>query len=53
MTTPAAKWQKDRRDRQVALGRVAVTHWVYPEDREKVARYVKRLVERTERGRAG
>jgi hypothetical protein len=31
---------------------VAVTHYVYPEDREKVARYIKRLVKRTERARA-
>lgn len=53
MTTPAAKWKAAERARHKDAGRVSVTHYVYPEDREKVARYIKRLVERTERRRAG
>ena len=53
MTTPAAKWKAAERARHKEAGRVAVTHHIYPEDREKVARYIKRLVERTERRRAG
>ena len=53
MTTPAAKWKSAERARHKNAGRVAVTHYIYPEDREKVARYIKRLNERTERRRAG
>lgn len=41
------------RARHKEAGRVAVTHYVYLEDREKVARYIKRLVERSELRRAG
>lgn len=53
MTTPAAKWKAAERARHKKAGRVAVTHHIYPEDRELVARYIKRLNERTERRRAG
>lgn len=53
MTTPAAQRKAAERARHKEAGRVAVTHHIYPEDREKVARYIKRLVERTERARAG
>jgi hypothetical protein len=49
MTTPAAKWKAAERARHKEAGRVAVTHYIYPEDREKVARYIKRLMWRTER----
>lgn len=48
MTTPAAKWKAAERARHKEAGRVAVTHYVYPEDREKLARYVKRLNYRAE-----
>ena len=53
MTTPAAKWKAAERARHKKAGRVAVTHYIYPEDREKVARYINRLVECTEQRRAG
>ena len=53
MTTPAAKWKAAERARHKAAGRVAVTVWIPPEARGLLRRYVKRLVERTERGRAG
>ncbi len=53
MTSPAAKWQADRRKRLKAAGLVPVTVHIYPEDRELVARYIKRLNERAERRRAG
>ena len=46
MTTPAAKWKAAERARHKKAGRVAVTHYIYPEDREKLARYIKRLVQR-------
>jgi predicted RNA binding protein with dsRBD fold (UPF0201 family) len=52
LITPAAKWKAAERARYREARRVAVTHYVYPEDREKVARYIKRLVKRTERARA-
>ena len=52
MTTPAAKWKAAERARHKEAGRVAVTVWIYPEDRELVVRYIKRLNERTERRRA-
>ena len=32
--------------RQRELGRVVVQVWVHPDDREKLARYIKRLNER-------
>jgi hypothetical protein len=53
MTTPAAKWKAAERARHKEAGHVAVTVYVPPEARELLHRYVKRLVERTERGRAG
>lgn len=53
MTTPAAKWKQDERDRNRAAGMKARTHWIFPEDSEKLARYVKRLNERAQRRRAG
>lgn len=53
MTTPAAKWKAAERARHKEAGRVAVTVHIYPEDRELVARYIKRLNERAERRRAG
>ena len=49
MTTPAAKWKAAERARHKEAGRVAVTVYIYPEDREKLARYIKRLNERSER----
>ena len=53
MTTPAAQRKAAERARHKEAGRVAVTVHSYPEDRELVARYVKRLNERAERRRAG
>lgn len=47
MTTPSAKWKADERARYKEAGLVAVTHYIYPQDRGKVARYIKRLVART------
>ena len=41
-----AKRQSAFRARHKEAGRVAVKHYVYPEDREKLARYIKRLNER-------
>jgi hypothetical protein len=46
VTTPAAKWKAAERARHKAAGRVAVTVWIYPADRDKLARYIKRLNER-------
>jgi hypothetical protein len=46
MTTPAAKWKAAERARHKEAGRVAVTVNIYPEDREKLARYIKRLNDR-------
>lgn len=48
MSSPAAQRKAAERARHKEAGRVAVTHYVYPEDREKVAHYIKRLVERAE-----
>jgi hypothetical protein len=53
MTTPAAKWKAAERARHKEAGRVAVTVYVLPEARERLHRYVKRLNERVQRGRAG
>lgn len=52
MTTTAAQRKAAERARHRAAGRVAVTVHIYPEDREKLARYIKRLNERAEHGRA-
>jgi len=46
MTTSAAKWKAAERARHKEAGRVSVTHYVYPADRVKLARYVKRLNQR-------
>lgn len=53
MTKTAAQRKAAERARHKEAGRVAVTHYVYPEDRELVARYIKRLNQRTQRRRAG
>lgn len=53
MTQTAAERKAAERARHKDAGRVAVTHHIYPEDREKVARYIQRLNERAERRRAG
>lgn len=53
MTSTAAQRKAAERARHKEAGRVAVTVWIYPEDREKLARYIKRLNERAERRRAG
>jgi hypothetical protein len=47
MTTQAAKWKAAERARHKEAGRVAVTHYIYPENRERLARYVKRLNKQT------
>jgi hypothetical protein len=49
MTTPAAKWKAAERARHKEAGRVAATVYIWPEDRENLARYVKRLNERRKR----
>jgi hypothetical protein len=46
MSTAAAKWKQDQRARHKQAGRVAVTHYIYPEDRERVASYIKRVTDR-------
>jgi hypothetical protein len=48
MTTPAAKWKAAERARHKEAGRVAVTVYIYPAGRTKLARYVKRLNERSD-----
>lgn len=53
MTQTAAQRKAAERARQKESGRVAVTVYVLPEAREKLHRYVKRLNERTQRGRDG
>lgn len=47
MTTPAAKWKAAERARHKEAGRVAVTVYIYPAARERLARYVHRLNQRT------
>jgi len=44
---PAAKWKADERQRKKDAGLVAVTVWINPPDRAKLARYVKRLNQRS------
>lgn len=51
MTTQAAKWKAAERARHRSAGRVAVTVYVYPEARELLHRYVKRLYEACHRAR--
>lgn len=53
MTTPAARWKAAERARHKDAGRVAVTAHIYPEDREHLARYIKRLNERRQKARDG
>jgi hypothetical protein len=48
MTSPAAKWKAAERARHKDAGRVAVTVYIYPEDREHLTRYIKRLNQRRE-----
>ena len=43
--TPAERKAAERA-RHKEAGRVAVTVWIYPADRDKLARYIKRLNER-------
>lgn len=49
MTTTAAQRKAAERSRHKEAGRVAVTVHIYPEDRDKLAHYIKRLNERRER----
>lgn len=53
MTTPAAQRKAAERARHKEAGRVAVTVYIYPENREKLARYIKRLNERAASSRSG
>ena len=52
MTTPAAKWKAAERARHKEAGRVTVTHYIYPQDRERLAKYVRVLNARREAGKA-
>lgn len=53
MTTPAAQRKAAERARHKDAGRVAVTVWIWPEDRDHLARYIKRLNERRHKARDG
>lgn len=53
MTTSAAQRKAAERARHKDAGRVAVTVWIWPEDREHLARYIKRLNERRQKARDG
>jgi len=46
--TPAER-KAEERQRQRDAGRVAVTVWIDPADRAKLAHYIKRLNERRDR----
>ena len=48
----AAERKAAERQRLRDAGLVAVTVWIDPEDRQKLARYIKRLNERADRLRA-
>lgn len=48
MKTPAER-KADERRRQREAGRVVVQVWIYPEDKPKLAHYIKRLNERRSR----
>lgn len=52
MTLTAAQRKAAERARHKDAGRVAVTVHIYPEDRVKLTRYIKRLNERAEALRA-
>lgn len=43
MTTPAAQRKATERQRHRDAGRVVVQVWIFPDDRVKLARYIKRL----------
>ena len=45
----AAQRKADERQRQRDAGRVVVQVWVHPLDRDKLARYIKRLNERRDK----
>ncbi len=45
----AAQRKAEERQRQRDSGRVAVTVWISPDDREKLAHYIRRLNERRDR----
>ena len=49
LTKSPAQRKAAERQRQRDQGRVAVTVWIDPADRTKVARYIKRLNERADR----
>ena len=52
MTQTAAERKAAERARHKEAGRVAVTVHIYPEDRQKLSHYTKRLNERAERRRS-
>jgi hypothetical protein len=52
MTQTAAQRKAAERGRHKDAGRVAVTVHIYPDDREKLAHYIKRLNDRAERRRS-
>lgn len=52
MTQTAAERKAAERTRHKEAGRVAVTVHIYPEDRPKLAHYIKRLNERADRRRS-
>lgn len=45
----AAQRKAAERQRQRDAGRTVVQVWVHPDDREKLARYIKRLNERRDK----
>lgn len=49
MTQTAAQRKAAERARHKEAGRVAVTVYIYPADRAKLAHYIRRLNERAER----
>lgn len=49
MNATAAERKAAERARHKDAGRVSVTVFIYPEDRENLARYIKRLNQRRER----
>lgn len=52
MTQTAAQRKAAERARHKEAGRVAVTVWIYQQDRDKLARYIKRLNQRANQGDA-
>jgi len=51
MSFTAAQRKAAERARHKETGRVAVTVYIWPEDREHLTRYIKRLNERRQRAR--